>query len=161
MIPVCQVDPICSDQRWKKATKIAQIQKRPKNISTKISRQKCAYFMIFATKERVCCDFWDKSAYFVIFATKMRVCCDFHDNNCVFGISGSNSCISQVFSAHTCTIHWILPTKTVNKGLFSFCDKYKVLWSPIDPPPLLLWFFPLKIPFFFKHLEKKKNDGFP
>ena len=42
------------------------------------SRQKCAYFMIFATKERVCCEFWDKSAYFVVFATKMRICCDFH-----------------------------------------------------------------------------------
>ena len=33
-------------------------------------RQKCAYVMIFATKERVCCEFWDKSAYFVIFAIK-------------------------------------------------------------------------------------------
>ena len=42
------------------------------------------------------------------------------DNNCVFGISDLYSSVSQVFSAHTCTIHWILPTKTVNKGLFSF-----------------------------------------
>ena len=38
----------------------------------------CVYVMIFATKERVCCEFWDKSAYFVVFATKMRICCDFH-----------------------------------------------------------------------------------
>ena len=91
------------------------------------SRQKCAYFMIFATKERVCCDFWDKSAYFVIFATKMRVCCDFHDNNCVFGISGSNSCISQVFSAHTCTIHWngLVDESTSNKCLSKYFEASK------------------------------------
>ena len=84
------------------------------------SRQKCVYVMVFETKERLCCEFRDKSAYFVVFATKMRVCCDFHDNNSVFGISGSNSSVFQVFSAHTCTIHWVLPTKTVNRGLFRF-----------------------------------------
>ena len=57
--------------------------------------------MIFATKERICCDFWDKCAYFVIFATKMHLCCDFHDNNCVFGISGSNSSVSQGWPLYT------------------------------------------------------------
>ena len=28
--------------------------------------------------------------------------------------------VSQVIRTHTCTIHWILPTKTVNKGFFRF-----------------------------------------
>ena len=81
-----------------------------------LKKKENAYVVILETK----------FAYFVIFATKMRVCFDFHDNNCVFGISGSNSCICQVFSVHTCTIHWNLPTKTVNKDLFSFEKKNRV-----------------------------------
>ena len=98
---------------------------RPTFIILWFSRQKCEYVIIFATKECVCCDFWDKRAYFVIIATKICVCCDFHDNSCVFGITCSSSSGSQVFSAHTCTIHWILPTKTVKKGLFRFWEKIR------------------------------------
>ena len=122
------------------------------------SRQKCAYFMIFATKERVCCDFWDKSAYFVIFATKMRVCCDFHDNNCVFGISGSNSCISQVLVPTLAQFIGSCQQKTVNKGLFRFWEKNKVFWIPSDPRQTPVCEFYSQISVFFLLMASLSND---
>ena len=85
----------------------------------------------------------------------MRVCCDFHDNNCVFGISGSNSCIFQVFSAHTCTIHRILPTKNSKQRPFQVLRKkirfFEFRQTPVRPPFVN---FIHKFPFFF-------IDGFP
>ena len=108
--------------------------------------------VVFATKECVCCDFQDTSAYVVSFATKMRICCDFHDNNCVFGISGSNSSVSQVFSAHTCTIHWILPTKNSKQRPFQVLRKKIRFYEFRQTPPFVNFIH--KIPFFL-------IDGFP
>ena len=115
------------------------------------SLDKGAYDVIFATEVRVCYDFCDKRTLMLRFLRQKCILCVFWDKKAhMLWFSQQQLCFWYFcfklqffpgFSAHTYTIHWILPTETVNKGIFSFLRKKKVLWNPIASH---------KIPFFFK-----------
>ena len=108
-----------------------------------------SYFFL-STKVRVCCDFRDKSArilwfsrqknaYVVIFETKVPTLW-FLQQKCAYVVIFTTTIVFLVFLVQTPVFpKFLVPTlaqfigscqqKTVNKGLFRFWEKSKVLWN--------------------------------